>query len=87
VIGVAVIKKFGIRDFAGNPILFHPKDKSYPRYILGGTIFGLGWAITGACPGPLFAQFGTGGLVVLITFLSALAGTWVYGYSREKLPH
>ena len=52
-----------------------------------GLLFGFGWAITGACPGPLFAQIGTGFTVVIITLLSAVAGTWVYGYFREKLPH
>jgi uncharacterized membrane protein YedE/YeeE len=50
-------------------------------------LFGLGWAITGACPGPLYAQIGSGAYVIVITLLSALAGTWVYGFFREKLPH
>jgi uncharacterized membrane protein YedE/YeeE len=53
----------------------------------GGLIFGLGWAITGACPGPLFAQVGSGFLVTIVTLLSAITGTWVYGLLREKLPH
>jgi len=55
--------------------------------VYGGILFGLGWAITGACPGPLFAQIGAGFTVVIITLLSAIAGTWVYGRWREKLPH
>jgi uncharacterized membrane protein YedE/YeeE len=55
--------------------------------VYGGLLFGLGWAITGACPGPLFAQIGTGATVILVTLLSAVAGTWLYGYFREKLPH
>ena len=55
--------------------------------IIGGLIFGLGWAITGACPGPLFAQIGSGFTVIIVTFLSAVAGTWVYGYFQDKLPH
>ena len=55
--------------------------------IYGGLIFGLGWALTGACPGPLFAQIGTGALVIVVTLLCAIAGTWVYGRFRHKLPH
>ena len=55
--------------------------------IYGGLLFGFGWAITGACPGPLFAQIGSGATVVIITLLSAIAGTWTYGRFREKLPH
>jgi hypothetical protein len=76
----------GVKTIYGEPVTFQSKIFSRGQ-IYGGLLFGFGWALTGACPGPLFAQFGTGGLVVLITFLSALAGTWVYGYSREKLPH
>ncbi|MFM9951135.1 MAG: DUF6691 family protein [Saprospiraceae bacterium] len=95
VIGVAVvvgmisvwaIKRFNIRAIGGEIIEFH--DKKFNKgQIIGGTMFGLGWAITGACPGPLFAQIGTGALVIGVTLLSAIAGTWVYGYFREKLPH
>lgn len=55
--------------------------------VVGGLLFGFGWAITGACPGPLYAQIGTGATVIIITLLSAIAGTWVYGFLREKLPH
>ena len=55
--------------------------------MIGGLLFGFGWAITGACPGPLFAQIGTGATVTIVTLLSAIAGTWVYGLIREKLPH
>lgn len=54
---------------------------------VGGLLFGFGWAITGACPSPLYAQIGTGATVIIITLLSAIAGTWVYGFLREKLPH
>ena len=64
VIGVALIKKFKIRDFNGNPILFHPKEKSIVRYLVGGTIFGLGWALSGACPGPMVVNIGYGFLLV-----------------------
>ncbi len=85
-LSVLIIKKFNIKTFSGEPITF--EDKKFNKgQIIGGLIFGIGWAITGACPGPLFAQIGSGFLVVGITFLSAVSGTWVYGYFREKLPH
>jgi uncharacterized membrane protein YedE/YeeE len=87
IIGVAFIKKYRIRDFAGNPILFHPKDKSYKRYILGGTIFGLGWALSGACPGPMVVNIGYGYLSFLIVFGFALVGTYLYGVIKDILPH
>jgi uncharacterized membrane protein YedE/YeeE len=85
-ISVALIKKFKVKTIYGEPIEFHPK-KFNKGQIIGGITFGLGWALTGACPGPLFAQIGTGALVVFIVILSAIAGTWTYGYFREKLPH
>ena len=85
-ISVWLIKTFNIKTIYGEKIEFHPK-KFNKGQIYGGLIFGLGWAITGACPGPLFAQVGTGATVTGITLLSAIAGTWVYGYLREKLPH
>jgi uncharacterized protein len=86
-IGVALIKKFQIRDFEGNPILFHPKDKSYIRYIIGGTIFGLGWALSGACPGPMVVNIGYGYFTFLIVFIFALIGTLLYGIVKNRLPH
>ncbi len=85
-ISVLIIKKFDIRTLSGDKVTF--RDKTFSKgQIYGGLLFGLGWAVTGACPGPLFAQIGTGASVVIITFLSALAGTWTYGYLKEKLPH
>ena len=87
VIGVALIKKFKIRDFHGNPILFHPKEKSIVRYLVGGTIFGLGWALSGACPGPMVVNIGYGFFAMAIVFLFAIVGTFLYGYIKEKLPH
>ncbi|HTS45309.1 MAG TPA: DUF6691 family protein [Puia sp.] len=86
VISVAVIKKFKIKTIYGEPIKFYPKQFNKGQ-IFGGLLFGFGWALTGACPGPLFAQIGAGFTVVIITLLSAIAGTWVYGRIREKLPH
>jgi uncharacterized membrane protein YedE/YeeE len=87
VIGTALIKKFKLRDFHGNPILFYPKDKSIIRYLVGGTIFGLGWALSGACPGPMVVNIGYGFLSMAIVFLFAIVGTYLYGYFKEKLPH
>jgi uncharacterized protein len=86
IISVLVIRKFGIRTLSGEPIILYPKSFNKGQ-IFGGLLFGCGWAITGACPGPLFAQIGAGFSVVIVTLLSAIAGTWVYGYLREKLPH
>lgn len=85
-ISVALIKKFNIKTIRGEKIDL-PVKKFHKGQIYGGLIFGFGWAITGACPGPLFAQIGAGFSVVVITLLSAIAGTWAYGYFREKLPH
>lgn len=85
-LSIALIKKFNVKTIYGEPIVFHPKTFNKGQ-IYGGLLFGLGWAITGACPGPLFAQIGTGASVVSVTLLSAIAGTWVYGLIREKIPH
>lgn len=85
-LSVWLIKKSGIRTIYGERIVFHPKQFNKGQ-VYGGLIFGLGWAVTGACPGPLFAQIGSGAHIAVITLLSALAGTWVYGLLREKLPH
>lgn len=87
VIGVALIKKFRIRDFHGNPILFHPKEKSIVRYLIGGTVFGLGWALSGACPGPMVVNIGYGFFAMIIVFFFAYVGTFLYGYFKDKLPH
>lgn len=85
-ISVWLIKKFKIRTLGGEPVTIAPKEFNKGQ-IFGGLIFGFGWAITGACPGPLFAQIGTGAFAVIITLLSAIFGTWVYGYFRDQLPH
>lgn len=85
-ISIQLIKKFKIRTVNNEPIKIVPKTY-HNGFIYGGIIFGIGWAITGACPGPLFAQVGSGATVVVVTLLSAIAGTWVYGYLKPKLPH
>jgi uncharacterized membrane protein YedE/YeeE len=86
IISVWLIKKFNVKTIYDEPITFGKKTFNKGQ-VYGGLLFGFGWAITGACPGPLYAQIGTGAYVIVITLLSAVAGTWVYGYVREKLPH
>jgi uncharacterized protein len=85
-LSVWLIKKFKVKTIHGDPINF--QDKKFNKgQVIGGLLFGFGWAMTGACPGPLFAQIGTGFLVVTVVLASAIAGTWVYGYFRDRLPH
>lgn len=86
IISVQLLKRFKARTMYGEPLEFHPK-KFNKGQIFGGLMFGLGWGITGACPGPLFAQIGSGFMVVGVTLLSAITGTWVYGKFRDQLPH
>lgn len=86
IISVQIIKRFNIKTIQGEKIEIQPKVFSKGQ-IYGGLLFGFGWAITGACPGPLFAQIGTGVTVIVVTLLSAIAGTWFYGLIKDKLPH
>ncbi len=85
-ISILIIKGFQLKTISGEEINI-PEKKFHWGNVYGGLIFGLGWAITGACPGPLFAQIGSGYLVIIVTMLSATAGTWVYGLLRDKLYH
>ena len=85
-ISVLIIRKFKIRTIYGEPIEI-PDKKFSKGQIYGGLTFGFGWALTGACPGPLYAQIGTGATVIIVTLLCAIAGTWIYGLVRDKLPH
>lgn len=85
-LSVWIIRKYNIKTIYGEKVSLHPKEFNKGQ-VIGGLIFGLGWAMTGACPGPLFAQIGSGATAIAITLASAIAGTWVYGYIREKLPH
>ncbi|WKN45060.1 DUF6691 family protein [Tunicatimonas pelagia] len=85
-IALFLIRRFSLRSVDGEKIVLRPK-KFHTGTIIGGTIFGLGWALTGACPGPLFALVGNGFGIMLVPLVSAIIGTWVYGYLRESLPH
>ena len=85
-LSIFLIKRFNIKTIAGETVEFHPKTFQKGQ-VYGGLIFGLGWAITGACPGPLFAQIGSGYVVILVTLFSAIAGTWIYGLLKAKLPN
>jgi hypothetical protein len=85
---LALIRRLGARTLDGEEIVITPKalGRGY-RYWIGGGLFGIGWALTGACPGPLFALVGSGVTVMLVAIASALAGTWAYGHLRPRLPH
>ena len=87
VIIIQLIKRFKVKSFYGAEISIQPKEKSIVRYLIGGTLFGLGWALAGACPGPMFALTGAGFYPILIVILSATLGTYLYGFFRDKLPH
>ncbi|WP_178989564.1 DUF6691 family protein [Winogradskyella schleiferi] len=96
IIGTAVItgiillafsKMKKIKTIKGSTLRVPLKERGFTNYILGGTIFGLGWALCGACPGPMYILFGTGAFSILIVIAAALLGTYVYGLLRDKLPH
>lgn len=84
---VGIIKRYDIRDYTGQHIVFADKTISFWRYAIGGTIFGLGWALSGACPGPMFVNLGYGFYSMAIVILGAWLGTMVYGLVRSYLPH
>jgi uncharacterized membrane protein YedE/YeeE len=86
IVSIQLIKRFKLKTIHGEPVELH--DKQFNKgQVIGGLLFGAGWALTGACPGPLFALAGTGVTVILVVLASAIAGTWVYGFLRQKLPH
>ncbi|TMM57928.1 YeeE/YedE family protein [Maribacter algarum] len=82
-----IFRRFKVKSIEGNEIHLAPKDKSFARYIIGGTIFGLGWALAGACPGPMYILLGTGVSSMLLVIAAATLGTFVYGVLKNKLPH
>jgi uncharacterized membrane protein YedE/YeeE len=87
VIIIQLIKRKKLNSFFGEQIQIAPKEKSISRYLIGGIIFGLGWALVGVCPGPMFVLVGAGYLPVLVVIVSALLGTLIYGILKNKLPH
>lgn len=87
VIGVQIIKRKNIKTYNGGEMALEPKDKSVVRYVLGGFLFGLGWALAGACPGPMYVLVGAGFPSMLIVIAAAVLGTFVYGVIKDKLPH
>ncbi|MEO6903983.1 MAG: DUF6691 family protein [Bacteroidia bacterium] len=86
IISILLIKKYNIKTISGDVIKITPKEYTKGN-IFGGLIFGFGWAMTGACPGPLYALIGSGLLIIIVVLLSAILGTWVYGILKSKLPH
>ena len=86
-LSILLIKRFNIKTINGEKIEIPPKPKMYKANFIGGSMFGLGWAMTGACPGPLYAHLGYGHTVIVIAILAAILGVFVYGILKEKLPH
>lgn len=86
-IGVALIKRFKVKDINGNVIQYADKEPGVAKGLVGGSLFGMGWAVTGACPGPIVVNFGYGYWPFAVVFVSAVLGTYAYGLLRDKLPH
>ncbi|MCB0584483.1 MAG: YeeE/YedE family protein [Phaeodactylibacter sp.] len=84
---VYLIKRTHMKSTEGQEIVFHPKDRSVPRYLIGGIIFGLGWSLAGVCPGPMFILMGSGYTVFIVFLAAAMFGTFTYGLLRSRLPH
>ena len=84
---IFLFKKGIIKDYLGNNIEVTEKSKGFIRNLIGGTIFGLGWALSGACPAPMFALIGNGVIAIIIVILGALFGAFIYGIINKKLPH
>ncbi len=87
VVGLQLIKRYKIKDYNGLPINIIEKERGFWRYIIGGSLFGLGWALVGSCPGPIFILLGTGTYAIAVVLIGALLGTYVYGLLKDKLPH
>lgn len=86
-LGIQLIKWKKLRSIFGEPIHLNPKDRGISRYLFGGILFGLGWALAGACPGPMFTLLGAGYVSILVVIAFAVLGTFVYGLLRTRLPH
>lgn len=87
VIGIQLIKRYKIKDYNGLPINIIDKEPGFWRYIIGGSLFGLGWALVGSCPGPIFILLGIGTYAIAVVLIGALLGTYIYGLLKDKLPH
>ena len=87
IIVIQLIKRFQLKSFHGEKITFSPKAKSFSRYMFGGIIFGLGWALAGACPGPMFTLVGAGYVPILVLIAASVFGTFLYGLVKNSLPH
>ena len=87
IIGVLIMKAKNMKSYYNDDLELNPKNMQIPRYLIGGSIFGLGWALSGACPGPLFILLGYGYFPILIVIFSAILGTFAYGLLRKYLPH
>ena len=86
IIGLQIIKRKKLKDFNGFPIKIIEKERGFWRYVFGGTLFGLGWALVGSCPGPIFILLGTGTYAIAVVLIGALLGTYIYGLLKDKLP-
>lgn len=87
IILLLIAKKLQIKNTDGKVMNVPPKERGLSRYLIGGTLFGLGWALSGACPGPMYILVGTGAFSMLVVIIAALVGTYVYGILMNKLPH
>lgn len=87
IIIVQIIKRRQLKNIEGKPIVINDKNKTYPRYLIGGFIFGTGWALAGACPAPMFILMGAGHTVFVVFLIAAMTGTFLYGKLRSRLPH
>ncbi|WP_029034700.1 DUF6691 family protein [Salinimicrobium terrae] len=87
IIGVQIIKRKHLKSFFGEPIKIASKERGFKKYFFGGIIFGLGWALAGACPGPIYTLIGAGYISVVVVLIGALGGAFLYGLLRKHLPH
>mgnify|MGYP002072506104 CR=1 FL=1 len=87
IIGIQWMKRKGSKDIDGKEIVLSPKEKTVVQHLIGGTLFGLGWALVGLCPGPIFVMLGAGVYSLAVVIAFALLGTYLYGLMKDKLPH